>query len=138
MLTFRSLRVLSLSFLTLFLGTLISAFAVFCCGKHGYEKNIVACLYNLLAAILQSATILLLVGWIWSVRWGILFIQLSGICMYYVGKKSICGILFFLYSYVRESLRKNISIKFVIVDRLFFFFVIVGITLLKNSDDLNA
>ncbi|CAF0800004.1 unnamed protein product [Rotaria sp. Silwood1] len=59
-------------------GTLISAFAVFCCGKHGYEKNIVACLYNLLAAILQSATIFLLVGWIWSVRWGILFIQLSG------------------------------------------------------------
>lgn len=58
-------------------GTLISAFAVFCCGKHDYEKNIVACLYNLLAAILQSATILLLVGWIWSVRWGILFIQLS-------------------------------------------------------------
>lgn len=61
-----------------FAGTLISAFAVFCCGKHDYEKNIVACLYNLLAAILQSATIFLLVGWIWSVRWGILFIQLSG------------------------------------------------------------
>lgn len=59
-------------------GTLISAFAVFCCGKHDYEKNIVAFLYNLLAAILQSATIFLLVGWIWSVRWGILFIQLSG------------------------------------------------------------
>ncbi|CAF1640699.1 unnamed protein product, partial [Adineta ricciae] len=58
--------------------TLISAFAVFCCGKHAYEKNIVACLYNLLAAILQSATIFLLVGWIWSVRWGILFVQLSG------------------------------------------------------------
>jgi uncharacterized membrane protein YhaH (DUF805 family) len=63
----------------LFSGTLISAFAVFCCGKHDYEKNIVACLYNLLAAVLQSATIFLLVGWIWSVRWGILFIQLSGI-----------------------------------------------------------
>ncbi len=62
----------------LFSGTLISAFAVFCCGKHDYEKNIVACFYNLLAAILQSATIFLLVGWIWSVRWGILFIQLSG------------------------------------------------------------
>ncbi|CAF1187213.1 unnamed protein product [Adineta steineri] len=59
-------------------GTLISAFAVFCCGKHDYEKNIVACLYNLLAALLQIATIFLLVGWIWSVRWGILFIQLSG------------------------------------------------------------
>ena len=61
-----------------FLGTLISAFAVFCCGKHGHEKNVVACLYNLLAAVLQSATIILLVGWIWSVRWGILFVQLSG------------------------------------------------------------
>jgi hypothetical protein len=69
---------LNLFFSNIFSGTLISAFAVFCCGKHDYEKNIVACLYNLLAAILQSATIFLLVGWIWSVRWGILFIQLSG------------------------------------------------------------
>ncbi|CAF3750190.1 unnamed protein product [Rotaria sp. Silwood1] len=60
-------------------GTLISAFAVFCCGKHDYEKNIVAFFYNILAAILQSATIFLLVGWIWSIRWGILFVQLSGI-----------------------------------------------------------
>lgn len=66
------------TFCFLLLGTLISAFAVFCCGKHDYEKNIVACLYNLLAAILQGATIILLVGWIWSVRWGILFIELSG------------------------------------------------------------
>ncbi|CAF3746156.1 unnamed protein product [Rotaria sp. Silwood1] len=63
---------------TLF-STLISAFAVFCCGKHDYEKNIVAFFYNILAAILQSATIFLLVGWIWSIRWGILFVQLSGI-----------------------------------------------------------
>jgi hypothetical protein len=61
-----------------FVGTLLSAFTVFCCGKHGYDKNIVAFLYNLLAALLQSATIFLLLGWIWSVRWGILFIQLSG------------------------------------------------------------
>jgi len=59
-------------------GTLISAFAVFCCGKHDYEKNIVAFFYNLIAAISQSATIFLLVGWIWSIRWGILFVQLSG------------------------------------------------------------
>jgi hypothetical protein len=72
-------QVLINPFSTLFSGTLISAFAVFCCGKHDYEKNIVACLYNLLAAILQIATIFLLVGWIWSVRWGILFVQLSGI-----------------------------------------------------------
>ncbi|CAF0718435.1 unnamed protein product [Adineta steineri] len=59
-------------------GTLISAFAVFCCGKHDYEKAIVAFFYNLLAAIFQSATIFILVGWIWSIRWGILFVQLSG------------------------------------------------------------
>lgn len=65
-------------FLCYILGTLISAFAVFCCGKHGHEKNIVAFFYNILAAILQSATIFLLVGWIWSIRWGILFVQLSG------------------------------------------------------------
>lgn len=51
---------------------------MFCCGKHDYGKNLVACLCNLLAAVLQCATIFLLVGWIWSVRWGILFVQLSG------------------------------------------------------------
>jgi hypothetical protein len=69
---------LYIPFFNFFPGTLISAFAVFCCGKHDYEKNIVAFFYNLLAAILQSATIFLLVGWIWSIRWGILFVQLSG------------------------------------------------------------
>ncbi|UJR31171.1 hypothetical protein I4U23_018678 [Adineta vaga] len=57
---------------------LVSAFAVFCCGKHDYEKDIVAFFYNVLAAILQISTIFILVGWIWSIRWGILFIQLSG------------------------------------------------------------
>ncbi len=67
-----------MSFFHFISGTLISAFAVFCCGKHDYEKNIVAFFYNLLAGILQSATIFLLVGWIWSIRWGILFVQLSG------------------------------------------------------------
>ena len=74
------------------LGTLISAFAVFCCGKHAYEKNIVACLYNLLAAILQSATIFLLVGWIWSVRWGILFVQLSGKSNRSIGNRDLYAV----------------------------------------------
>ena len=60
------------------LGTLISAFAVFCCGKHDYEKNIDAFLYNLLAAVLQTATMFIIVGWIWSILWGFLFVQLSG------------------------------------------------------------
>jgi hypothetical protein len=75
--------VLSLSIIdfALVAGTMISAFAVFCCGKHDYEKNIVAFFYNLLAGILQSATIFLLVGWIWSIRWGILFVQLSGMVL---------------------------------------------------------
>jgi uncharacterized membrane protein YhaH (DUF805 family) len=85
------------TFCFLLLGTLISAFAVFCCGKHDYEKNIVACLYNLLAAILQSATIFLLVGWIWSVRWGILFIQLSG--MLYIIRKKIKKSFVVSYAY---------------------------------------
>ena len=74
---------LSLSIIDVVLvaGTMISAFAVFCCGKHDYEKNVVAFFYNLLAGILQSATIFLLVGWIWSIRWGILFVQLSGMLL---------------------------------------------------------
>ncbi|CAF0789770.1 unnamed protein product, partial [Didymodactylos carnosus] len=57
--------------------TLISSFSVFCCGKHEYEKNILAFFYNILAAILQIATIFLIVGWIWSIRWGLIFIQLA-------------------------------------------------------------
>jgi len=84
--------------LIFFSGTLISAFAVFCCGKHDYEKNIVAFFYNLLAAILQSATIFLLVGWIWSIRWGILFVQLSGMI-----KNANIQQKFFLFFLLRAS-----------------------------------
>ncbi len=101
-------------FIFIILGTLISAFAVFCCGKHGYEKNIVAFLYNILAAILQSATIFLLVGWIWSIRWGILFVQLSGIVkirkfMFPNGKRNYTYSFFFLR--VSKILRKSCEYK---------------------------
>jgi len=113
----------------IFSGTLISAFAVFCCGKHDYEKNIVACFYNLLAAILQSATIFLLVGWIWSVRWGILFIQLSGMTY----NKEICIVLFMCMS--NRKLTNSIENKLDLSQSIAFFFPLF--VFLCNNDDEN-
>jgi hypothetical protein len=104
-------------------GTLISAFAVFCCGKHDYEKNIVAFFYNILAAILQIATIFLLVGWIWSIRWGILFVQLSGMInnayiYIYIIKKNL-----YLHVHVYEQNPKNKSVLLQSIASFLFLYV---------------
>ncbi|CAF3953922.1 unnamed protein product [Rotaria magnacalcarata] len=116
-------------------GTLITAFAVFCCGKHGYEKNIVACLYNLLAAILQSATIFLLVGWIWSVRWGILFIQLAGI-INSKKKKVTCDVsnIFIRVLTYNGKLANRIENKSNLSQLIGFFFFLFTF-LFSNGDD---
>ncbi|KAK2150927.1 hypothetical protein LSH36_382g02001, partial [Paralvinella palmiformis] len=57
--------------------TLISAFTVFCCGSTKIDKPCRAFGLNLASAILQMLTFLLIVGWIWSIRWGMTFVQLS-------------------------------------------------------------
>jgi hypothetical protein len=58
-------------------GTLISAFSVFCCAKHGYNSNIKSLLVNLLAFFLQLITAIVIFGWIWSIKYGLLFVNLS-------------------------------------------------------------
>lgn len=64
----------------LFTGTLISSFTVFCGAKTKISKRRNAFLLNLLAAFLQMVTFLVIVGWIWSILWGMNFVQIA--CKY--------------------------------------------------------
>ncbi|XP_072027704.1 protein stum homolog [Amphiura filiformis] len=58
------------------LGTFISAFTVFCCG-FTETTPCKAFFWNLFAAILQAITFIFIVGWIWSISWGMTFVTLS-------------------------------------------------------------
>ncbi|XP_072169316.1 protein stum homolog [Diadema setosum] len=57
-------------------GTLVSAFACLCCG-YPEVRPVVAFFWNLLAAFLQMLTFVFIVGWIWSIIWGMTFISLA-------------------------------------------------------------
>lgn len=58
------------------IGTLVTAFACFCC-RSEYESKGEAVCNNVLAGFLQLVTTIILVGWIWSLYWGILFVSLA-------------------------------------------------------------
>ncbi|XP_033102856.1 protein SPEC3-like [Anneissia japonica] len=62
------------------LGTIIAAFAVFCCantGQSGGGKVGTFCL-NFWVGLLQLATCwIFFIGWIWSIMWGAAFIGMS-------------------------------------------------------------
>ncbi|XP_038075085.1 protein stum homolog [Patiria miniata] len=58
------------------IGTLVSAFSVFCCGFTRISSQR-AFLWNLLAAVLQTITSIFIVGWIWSISWGMTFCTLA-------------------------------------------------------------
>ena len=67
-------------------GTLVSAFSVFCCGTTTrIGRPVVACLLNIVSGLLQLATFLLIVGWVWSITWGMAFVQLA--CQYSLSPK---------------------------------------------------
>ena len=51
-------------------GTLLSAPGSLCCSTR-HTSHCKAFFYMLLAAFLQMLTCLLIVGWIWSIRWDI-------------------------------------------------------------------
>lgn len=55
-------------------GTLISAFTVCCGSKTEYESKVKSFGLNVIAALLQFVTLPILVGWIWSIIWGVTFI----------------------------------------------------------------
>ena len=62
----------------MFVGTLVSAFSVFCCGTTTrISRPVVACLLNIVSGLLQLTTFLLIVGWVWSITWGMAFVQLA-------------------------------------------------------------
>jgi len=58
-------------------GTLLSSFACLCCGSTRLDSPGKAFCLNLVSAILQMLTFLLIVGWIWSIIWGMNFVQLA-------------------------------------------------------------
>lgn len=63
--------------LCVFAGTFVSAFSVFCCGTTRVAKKSHAFGLNIAAALLQMATFFVIVGWVWSIWWGMTFVQLT-------------------------------------------------------------
>ncbi|GAB1609625.1 protein SPEC3-like [Argonauta hians] len=59
------------------LGTLLSAFTVFCVEKTRISSRGRAFCLNLLSAFLQMITFIIIVGWIWSIIWGMTFVSLA-------------------------------------------------------------
>ncbi|CAF0771115.1 unnamed protein product [Brachionus calyciflorus] len=59
------------------LGTFISSFTIFCCASHKCDTNLKAFLTNFLAFILQLCSAIILIGWVWSIKYGLLFVHLS-------------------------------------------------------------
>ncbi|XP_060074343.1 protein stum homolog [Ylistrum balloti] len=59
------------------LGTFISSFTVFCGATTRIGKRVHAFVLNILAALLQMITFLVIVGWIWSILWGMNFVQFA-------------------------------------------------------------
>ena len=66
-----------------FVGTMLSGLSACCCGKsrmHSHEHNYVSVFcVNLMVGTMQFCTVtFLLVGWAWSLVWGIYMIILAG------------------------------------------------------------
>jgi len=60
-------------------GTLVSAFSVFYSGTSNRIKSKArAFAINVAVGLLQLATFVIIVGWIWSILWGMTFVQLAG------------------------------------------------------------
>uniref|UniRef100_A0A0N5AWR6 Transmembrane protein 144 n=1 Tax=Syphacia muris TaxID=451379 RepID=A0A0N5AWR6_9BILA len=57
------------------LGTLLATFSIPCCAKVERCSKVYAFWMNLLAAVIQFVTFPLVVGCVWSVYWGVLFIM---------------------------------------------------------------
>ncbi|XP_033632365.1 protein SPEC3-like [Asterias rubens] len=62
------------------IGTIVAGFSVFCCGNPGQEGagKVGTCCLNIFVGLLQLLTCwIFLIGWIWSIMWGIAFLGLS-------------------------------------------------------------
>uniref|UniRef100_A0A2L2YRF6 Protein SPEC3 n=1 Tax=Parasteatoda tepidariorum TaxID=114398 RepID=A0A2L2YRF6_PARTP len=58
-------------------GTFLAALTVLCGCPTEYDDRCKAFLYNVLASFLQLLTALIVVGWVWSIMWGITFVGIS-------------------------------------------------------------
>lgn len=58
------------------LGTFISAFTVLCGAPTGLTK-VPAFFFNILSAFLQTVTFIVIVGWVWSILWGMNMVSLA-------------------------------------------------------------
>ncbi|KAL4238157.1 hypothetical protein ACF0H5_002868 [Mactra antiquata] len=58
-------------------GTLISAFTVLCGAPTALNKKVPAFLYNVLSAFLQMITFIVIVGWVWSILWGMNMVTIA-------------------------------------------------------------
>ncbi|XP_060596834.1 protein stum homolog isoform X2 [Ruditapes philippinarum] len=58
-------------------GTFISAFTVLCGAPTALNKRTAAFLFNLLSAFLQMITFIIIVGWVWSILWGMNMVTLA-------------------------------------------------------------
>lgn len=58
-------------------GTFIAAFTVLCGAPTALNKKSAAFLFNLLSAFLQMITFIIIVGWVWSILWGMNMVTLA-------------------------------------------------------------
>ncbi|XP_077520821.1 protein stum homolog isoform X2 [Amblyomma americanum] len=58
-------------------GTLLSAVAALCGCRTEHPSRWTAAGYALLAALLQAITAPFVVGWVWSIMWGIAFVNVA-------------------------------------------------------------
>lgn len=59
------------------IGTFLSGLMVFCWGPSEYANRGQTLAWSLLTGLLQLITLPLIVGWIWSIKWGVAFVQES-------------------------------------------------------------
>ena len=58
-------------------GTFLSGLMVFCWGPSEYKTRGQTLGWSLLTGLLQLITLPIVVGWIWSIKWGVAFVQES-------------------------------------------------------------
>ncbi|XP_052768698.1 protein stum homolog [Mya arenaria] len=59
------------------IGTLVSAFAVLCGAPTMLNKRVPAFFLDVLSAFLQLITFFVIVGWVWSILWGMNMITIA-------------------------------------------------------------
>ncbi|XP_076359814.1 protein stum homolog [Tachypleus tridentatus] len=58
-------------------GTLLAGMTIICGCKTEHKSRVKAILYNILASILQLVLAPVVIGWVWSIMWGITFVNIS-------------------------------------------------------------